>query len=285
MVINILLLAIAFIVLVIGTITDIKTREVPDWINFSLISSGLGIRLIYSSITFDWTFFIHGLLGLIVVVIIACLMFYTGQWGGGDAKLFMGIGAFLGFNFNLLPQLPALIVFLINSLLVGGVYGLAWALWLMVKHWKEFSAELKSRYAKQRQRSAVFIGLTLLVTIAGQLLFQEPIISFMLGFLPALLLLGYFLWMCVAAVEQVCFYKIMHVSKLTEGDWIIEDVVVDGRRLVKVSDFGVTNAQIAKLRDSGIKKVLIKEGIPFVPSIFIAFIVTVLFFDWFLYLL
>ncbi len=271
--------------LFVGSINDFLTREVPDSLSYGLIILGIFQGIILSILNWSYLPFVYSALGLLLMLLLSLLLYYTGQWGGGDAKLFMGIGAFLGFNFNLLPQLPALIVFLINSLLVGGVYGLAWALWLMVKHWKEFSAELKSRYAKQRQRSAVFIGLTLLVTIAGQLLFQEPIISFMLGFLPALLLLGYFLWMCVAAVEQVCFYKIMHVSKLTEGDWIIEDVVVDGRRLVKVSDFGVTNAQIAKLRDSGIKKVLIKEGIPFVPSIFIAFIVTVLFFDWFLYLL
>ena len=34
--------------LVIGAITDIRTREVPDWINYSLIAAGVGFNLIFS---------------------------------------------------------------------------------------------------------------------------------------------------------------------------------------------------------------------------------------------
>ena len=44
---------IAFFALLIGSYTDIKTREVPDWINFGLIGTGFGINLLFSLIFFS----------------------------------------------------------------------------------------------------------------------------------------------------------------------------------------------------------------------------------------
>ena len=43
------LLIIAFVALIAGSYTDIKKREVPDWISLGLIFVGLGARLIYSN--------------------------------------------------------------------------------------------------------------------------------------------------------------------------------------------------------------------------------------------
>ena len=44
--IDYLLLLIGLIATLIAAITDIKTKEVPDWLSFSLISTALGVRLI-----------------------------------------------------------------------------------------------------------------------------------------------------------------------------------------------------------------------------------------------
>ena len=85
MIIDIILLSIAFIALVIATITDLKTREVPDWLSYSVIFMGIGIRGIYSLATFDYMYLVYGLAGLGIFVAIAYAMFYTGQWGGGDS--------------------------------------------------------------------------------------------------------------------------------------------------------------------------------------------------------
>jgi len=114
MIVDIILLTIAFIALILASITDIKTREVPDWLNFSLIFVGLGVRLIYSSITFDWIYSLEGVLGLGVGVAIAYLMFYAGQWGGGDSKLLMGLGALIGLQLSIRPM-PLFLVLIIIS--------------------------------------------------------------------------------------------------------------------------------------------------------------------------
>ena len=62
--IQIILFSITFIALFLEAVTDIKTREVPDWINYGTIFAGIGIRTLYSSLTSDWIFLLYGLAGL-----------------------------------------------------------------------------------------------------------------------------------------------------------------------------------------------------------------------------
>jgi len=100
--IYLILLVIAAIILIIGTITDIKKREVPDWISFAAIFAGIGIRLLYSAVTFDWMFVLYGAAGLGIFIGLGYMMFYAGQWGGGDAKILMGIGALIVFSVGFL---------------------------------------------------------------------------------------------------------------------------------------------------------------------------------------
>ncbi|MBC8444383.1 prepilin peptidase, partial [Candidatus Woesearchaeota archaeon] len=92
---------ICIIALIIGSFTDIKTREVPDWLNYSLIFTGLSIHLIYSIIFWDFSFIIKSFLGFLTFFIMGNLMYYSGQWGGGDSKMIMGLGALIGLELNI----------------------------------------------------------------------------------------------------------------------------------------------------------------------------------------
>ena len=75
--------------------------------------------------------------------------------------------------------------------------------------------------------------------------------------------------------------KKVSVDKLTEGDWIVDDVKVGGKVICGPKDLGISKEQIIELKklaeDGKIKQVVIKEGIPFVPSFFMSFIVTYFF--------
>jgi len=137
----------AFISLIIASITDIKTREVPDWLNYGLIVFGLGSRLIYSIVLSDFSFFSYGLAGFFVFFIIANLMFYSAQWGGGDSKLLMGLGAVIGLNFNF-SEIPFILIFWINIIVVGSVYGLFWSFVVAFKNRKNFLKDFKARAKK-----------------------------------------------------------------------------------------------------------------------------------------
>src|SRR3989344_1116475 len=122
-----ILYSLALVALIAASYSDIKTREVPDWISYGLIASALGLRLIFSLASFEWIILLEGLAGFLLFVAFGYLMYYTGQWGGGDSKLIMGLGAVIGLNITLA-------VFFINVLVAGGVYGVAWMITLAWLH-------------------------------------------------------------------------------------------------------------------------------------------------------
>ena len=69
-------------------------------------------------------------------------------------------------------------------------------------------------------------------------------------------------------------YKIISPNQLSEGDWIVDKSI---RKKYNISELGIENYQIIKVKEDKLKKILIKEGIPFIPSFFIAFLITLIF--------
>jgi len=288
---DIILLSIAFVALVVATITDIKTREVPDWVNYSIIFSGIGLRLLYSAITSEWIFLLEGLAGLALFVGLGFLMFYAAQWGGGDSKLLMGLGALIGLKFSLHP-VPLLLVFLFNLLIAGSFYGLIYSFVIAVINRKKFFKNFKKiLYSKQMRRFRT-VKLALLVVVVFGLAFflrNKSIDIFVLLILAALVLflyLSFYLVIFVKAVEQAAMFKWVNPDVLTEGDWIAKNVVVNGKVLTGPKDLGIEKKKIKQLialkKRGKVKKVLVKYGIPFVPSFLLAFILTVSLGAWWL---
>lgn len=273
--------AICLIALVIGTITDIKTREVPDWINYSLIAAGVGLNLIFSIVYWEWSFIANSLAGFLAFLILALAMFYAGQWGGGDSKLIMGLGALIGLDI-FFKKFPFLISFLINMLVVGAAYGLAWSLFLAVKNRNKSLKEVKKIFAKKEVMLARrWLLMALLIAAIIVLLVKDAAVQWALAAIALLVLATFYLWVFIKAIEKVAMLKYVTPDKLTEGDWIARDIKFKGRKICGPKDLGIEKKQIrqlVELFDKGkIKKILIKEGIPFVPSFLVAFILTLVF--------
>jgi prepilin signal peptidase PulO-like enzyme (type II secretory pathway) len=93
----------------------------------------------------------------------------------------------------------------------------------------------------------------------------------------------FYLWIFTKVVEESSMIKEIPVGKLTEGDWILKDVVVRGKKICGPKDLGISLEQISELKKLKVKRVLVKEGLPFVPSFLVAFVITLLFENWFLY--
>ncbi|HIH46870.1 TPA: hypothetical protein HA297_01090 [Candidatus Woesearchaeota archaeon] len=95
-----------------------------------------------------------------------------------------------------------------------------------------------------------------------------------------MMILLYWVLLLTKAVEKIAMLKHIAPERLTPGDWIAEDVIVKGKRICGPKDLGIDEQQIKTLLKLKQKKlihtVLIKEGIPFVPSFLLAFIVTLL---------
>ena len=268
----------SFIVLLIGSVTDLKTREVPDWVNYGLISAGIGLNLLFSAIYQAPYYIINSVLGLIIFFGIAYIMFYAGQWGGGDSKMIMGLGAAIGINIGSFSS-EFLFGFLINALFAGAIYGLLWSFYLAYKNRQKFRKEFKKVLSQEKSEKIklIILALTVLSVISFFIIKISYIKILILSF-AFMILTTFYLWAFVRAIEKSSMYKLVEPSKLTEGDWIVKDIYYNKEYITGPKDLGIEKKQIRRLIElyskKKVGKILIKEGIPFVPSFLIAFIIT-----------
>lgn len=281
--IDILLLTIGFFWLIFATFSDIKTREIPDWLSYSLIIIALTTRLIYSIIFKQISFFFYGLIGFTIFLGIALLFYYSKQWGGGDSKLLMGIGALFAtypetlikyFNPNL--NLPFLLSLLINILVFGALYGIIYSLVLVIKNKDKFKKQFLDLYNKTKKQEIIFL-ITAVVLLIFTLLIENIYIKLSLLGLILILLIIPILWIFIKATELACMYKFISTNKLTPGDWIAQDIKINKKIIYNKNSIGVNKNQIELFKKLKIKKVLIKEGIPFTPSFLLGIIISLIF--------
>ncbi|MBS3175429.1 prepilin peptidase [Candidatus Woesearchaeota archaeon] len=278
MVFTYFLIVIAFIWLIFAAIVDIKKKEVPNWLNYSLIAIGFGARIIYSLIFNDYKIFLFGIIGFIACFIFGNLMYYTRQWGGGDAKLIMGLGAMFGdykigsiINQNI--ELPFLVVLIINILLAGLVYSIFYSIFLAIKNKEKFVK------AWNKEKSYLIIGIITIATIlsVGLYFSIDELFATIIVFLILIFSVLFVSLIFIRAVEQSCLINYIGVNKITEGDWLFSDVKVKNRIICYSKNTGLSIEDINQIKKSKIRKVLIKEGIPFVPAFLLGFIMTIIF--------
>lgn len=268
--------------LVAATISDLKKREVPNWVNYGLVAVGLGFGLLQSVIAADWRFIAFSVAGAAAALALASLMFYTGQWGGGDSKLLIGMGAALGLPFSgVVPFLGVnnlFVSFLFNLVAVSLGYAVVLIVLLAFRNRAKFVVEMK----KQWQSYANLRRFVLASAVVGIIIIaaaNDFLVRLFVVIILAAMFLGLHLSIMAKAVEKACMLKRVSPLKLTEGDWIASDVIVAGKRICGPKDLGVEQRQIRQLvalyKKKKIRYVTIKEGIPFAPTFLIAYAVTI----------
>ncbi|MBN2052600.1 prepilin peptidase [Candidatus Woesearchaeota archaeon] len=279
-------LAVGFLALIAASIFDIKTREVPDWLNYGLFAFSLANAVILSIYHNYSHILLESLAGFGVGLAFGLLMFYTGQWGGGDAKLIIALSALIGLSFSeFRNNIPLIFIFIINLLLVGAVYGLGFSMYKAFTNYHVFNEAAKN---KLRSRSMLIVrGIIFVLSIAAFIFFlvSRSIESGVLFGMMVCLFFFFYLWVFVSIVEKICMIKKVNVNKLTEGDWIVGDVMKGKKVILKPSKIGVTLKEIALLKKNKIKEITIKVGIPFVPSFLIAYFLTFLLGNWLFFFL
>jgi len=265
------LLAVVLFILVIGSVTDIKYREVPDWLSYSGIVVGLCSRLIWSVYWWDSSYFVEGIAGFAVFFIIACALYYLGQWGGGDSKVLMAIGACLGLS---LDYEHIILAFVVNMIWIGGVYGLFWSVFWAYRKWDKFKKEFRSQLQSHGFFRVVPLALLFVLALLSLVVSVNPVFKVLIIFSAVFIPLLYYLSVFVRVVEKVAMYKLVSPGELTEGDWIARDIKVNNEHVCGPGDLGISAKQIRQLKKLNVKKVLIKVGIPFVPALLAAFLFT-----------
>lgn len=256
---------VTFVFLMIAAYCDLKSREVPDLLSYGLIFAALGLRGIFSPII-GWSLFLSGILGFAACFVVAWLLYKTNLWGGGDSKLLMGMGAVIGINYPFTVSSFSLFWFFVLLLFLGSVYGLCWIFGLAFSRWIRFKPVFLERL-EQYKTAHYGLGLFSLAILGFS--FVNVLWLFLLfpGFI-------FYLFLFVTTIEEQCFVKRISPLKLTEGDWLDEEVILDEerfarRRALELDD--IDRLQVAH-KEGKLTTVVIREGVPFVPSFVFAYV-------------
>ena len=254
---------IALVVLLIATFTDFRTREVPDTLSYIFIGAAAVVRLYYSITQQSWHPLLEGMLGFGAFFGFGWLLYKFNMWGGADTKILGGMGAMFGLWIGNSFMLD----FMINLLFAGAGYGIIFSIFIA------FNKKVKF----QRIRHAKEIALASLILLIPGFFFNDFFLKTMYLVLVLVSFASVYLVNFLTAVQN-SMKRYVSPLKLTEGDWVVNDIRVQGRLICRKKDNGLSLKQIAQLnklhRQGKINRVLIKEGIPFIPSFLIAYLVT-----------
>jgi Flp pilus assembly protein protease CpaA len=257
---------------------DLKTTEIPDYIPYIMIVVGLVIAGAQSYLQWSYWPMVSslivggGLLGL------GFLMYYTGQWGGGDAKLLAALGFLLPYSsLQFTPSLlfPFPVTYLINIFLVGAIYMILYALVLSLFNRKiihEFKHDVKAS-----SRLFVLGAVALFVAIAAVNVYLTYYfeLKFSLTYIieNTIVPVGgvvalFFVWKFARAVESVGFKRLIPTSQLKVGDVLKDSKLWEG----------ITEEQMKEIKKTK-SRVWIKEGVRFAPAFPLALLFTIYFGD------
>jgi prepilin peptidase CpaA len=97
--------------------TDLRTRRIPNWLTLTGLLVGLALRAVDGLVPLR-----QGVAGAGAACVVGMVFFLLGALGGGDGKLLIAVGAFLGID-----RLP-------GALLLIGVLGGLLGIGIAVRH-------------------------------------------------------------------------------------------------------------------------------------------------------
>lgn len=177
--------------------------------------------------------------------------------------------AILTLDTTNLEMLFFLTKFLFISFLVGGALAIAMMVFYTIKHHEK----VISLFSKSEK----YLFIVLFIITIGFLFISK------IMFYICILALMYYFVRAAKILEKLMFVVQKPLSKITLGDWIVQDIKVGDKLYYSKEDFklGVNEEQLEKIKSlskhhSGLKQLYIKDGIAFLPPLFIGFIIALL---------
>ncbi|HRZ85883.1 MAG TPA: prepilin peptidase [Candidatus Paceibacterota bacterium] len=252
--------------IIFAVIQDLKYREIANWLNFSLAIFLLAFRFFYSVFSDNYNIFLFGIIGLVIFTILGHLLYYARFFAGGDAKLFISLGAFLPFTLSWYTNFLICMVFLFGLFFLGGIYSMIYSGFLAYSKKNDFVSEFKKNFYKKEKWFFVSLVFALIFAISG-FVFSE-IMFFVLGGFCLLLPI---LFIYVSSVEKICLIKEIDADKLTSGDWLVNSIKLKDKT-IEPNWEGVSEEDLDLIKKHYKKKILVKYGIPFSPAFLFAVI-------------
>ncbi len=269
------LIAVALAWILAATIVDLRKREVPDWLNFSLIAIALFARALFAIIENNAGILLYGLLYFGIFVVAGYAFYYSRVFAGGDAKMLMAIGALFAnppeFSTSAFSAFPFPVIFLLNLIFVGSLYGLLLTFFFAFQNRKSFLKEFKKKRGTVKGSILLtFVVVAFALTILAILtkIYFAVTVAILIAALP-------YLYIALKTTEEVSMIRLVACSELAEGDWLAEKIRV-GKKIIKPSWEGLSKREIVLLRKAK-KKVLVKYGLPFVPAFLLTLLISLVF--------
>lgn len=83
----------ALAMVTVGAFTDFRSSRIPNWLTYTGCALAIGLRA--------WMGFpsiIEGVTGALLAAAVMCILFFVGGMGGGDVKMMIAVGAWVGFS-------------------------------------------------------------------------------------------------------------------------------------------------------------------------------------------
>lgn len=260
------LLAIALVWVIAAVVQDFRKREIPNWLNFSLLIFALAFRAFYSLFSKDFRFFMFGLFGFIIFFVLAYVFYYGRLFAGGDAKLLIALGAVVPLALSYYENILIFFLFIIALLFCGAIYSTIYSFALVLFTKNDFYNDFKNRIRKRKDYLLISIILLGLFFIAS-LLFSNL----------SLLVIGIFiflfplLYLYTKSVEKTCMIVDTDIKKLTVGDWLAHPIKVKNK-IIHPNWEGLSQEELDYIRKNHKGKVKVKQGIPFSVAFLLALV-------------
>ncbi|MEA3330036.1 MAG: prepilin peptidase [Nanoarchaeota archaeon] len=264
------LFILAFVWVAFAVVQDLKTREIANWLNFSLIIFALAVRMFYSVFADDYSFILFGIFGLGCGILLGNLFYYLRIFAGGDAKLLIALFVVIPVALTFYENLIIFLIFVLALLFFGGIYSLIYSVGLSVFNWRLFSKEFKKQFVRRK----IYFWVSLIFSLGFLILsFFTDLVFLFLG--VSIFVLPY-LYVYLKSVEVSALVRRVGVDVLTEGDWLVSKIKL-GRRVVNPGWEGLSKNDLEFLQKNYKKKVVVKYGVPFSPAFLFALLAIVLF--------
>jgi len=254
-----------FFVYLIGVIIavyqDVKRREIDNFLNLFLFFSGFAYFIFSTVGKTDSISMILAFCFFIVICAVLSFGLYSARaFAGGDAKLLFALSP-LFFQLSFLYSTFNLGLFIVLLFLSGAVYGLVFSSFFLIRDFDRIKKFLDIEFRKK----------VYLITFCLIIIFFILGFFFRAAFLFCILGIVFMILFALArAVDAVSMMKKIKSINLREGDWLMQDIHVNGK-IIKKTWEGLSEKEINFIKKHK-KEVIIKDGLPYAFAFFIALV-------------
>ncbi len=274
-----LVIVVALGFLVVSSLEDLKTGEIPERYSF-----GLGAVVVVIAAAGAWAYrdvmiLLEPLALGILYFAVGYVLYFFGQWGGGDVKLTASLGVVfgyldaIGYPWPAATFLPYQATYFINLAVLATPYVIVYTLLMGFEQPRLFAKF--GNTLRRRPRLVLLIGASF-VPLLTAMHTEAYVLAQIYLFIPLLVVASIYM----KVVEAEAMQKRIPVADLREGDIVAEDVVGADEVLARKREIeGVTQEQVDKIQALAAQgrlpdQVTVKWGVKFAPVLLFSFVAT-----------